>query len=100
MVPGLFLGVGGLGFDGARACSLAAGALGAARSLALKSKAGRVSWRHGVPLGAGALAGAVAGVVLLDREEGLLQVGRIVLGLLLAVVALRFAREALRGRFS
>ena len=100
MVPGLFLGVGGLGFDGARACSLAAGALGAARSLALKSKAGRVSWRHGIPLGAGALAGAVAGVVLLDREERLLEAGRIVLGLLLAVVALRFARDALRARFS
>lgn len=98
VVPALFLGVPGLGFDGARAAALAAGLVGSARSLALKARARRVSWRHGLVLGTGALVGAALGVVSLDAVRGLIEVGRIALGLTLAGVAVRFGRDALRGR--
>jgi len=98
VVPALFLGIPGLGFDGARAAALAAGLVGSARSLVLKARARRVSWRHGLALGAGALVGAALGVVALDAARGLIEVGRIALGLTLAAVAARFGRDALRGR--
>lgn len=89
MVPALYLGLDTFGFSQARACSLAAGAVGAARSLALHSGAARVAWRSGLLLGAGALLGAASGVSAL-RFEALVVVGRVLLGLILWLVALRF----------
>jgi uncharacterized membrane protein YfcA len=100
MVPGLYLGLEGLGFDAARAASLAAGCVGALRSLVLKARAGRVGWSHGLALGAGALLGAAAGVLAMDARAGLVETGRVLLALVLAFVGLRFAVEVARGSAS
>lgn len=97
MVPGLFLGIPGLGFAAARTASLAAGAVAAARSLRLHGRAGRVEWGTGLLLGAGAVLGAAAGV-LVGRDPLWVEAGRIGLGLLLLVVAGRFARDLARGQ--
>ncbi|MBW2415917.1 MAG: sulfite exporter TauE/SafE family protein [Deltaproteobacteria bacterium] len=95
MVPGLYLGLEGLGFDAARACSLAGGCFASLISLALKHRAGRVSWPHGGLLATGALVGAAAGVLAKDASPGLLELGRMVLAVVLVFVALRFARSFL-----
>ena len=92
MVPGLYLGIPGLGFSTARATSLAAGSVAAARSLWLHARAGRVRWRSATWLAAGALLGAVLGVRT-TRLAGVADLGRILLALVLLFVALRFARE-------
>ncbi len=91
MVPGLFLGLGDVSFDTARACSLAAGALASLRSLYLKHRARRVQWNAGLPLGLGALVGAAVGVVSLGHFDGLIEIGRTLLGIILVVVGVRFA---------
>ena len=90
MVPGLFLGLGDVSFDTARACSLAAGAVASLRSLVLKHSTGRVHWSAGVRLGIGALVGAAAGVASLGASDGLIEVGRSLLGIVLLVVGVRF----------
>ena len=97
LVPGLFLLVPEQGFDGARATSLAAGVVGAVRSLRLKARAERVAWRHGTYLALGALVGAALGVRSLEALIELVEVGRWTLALLLTFLGLRFARAALRG---
>lgn len=96
MVPGLFLLVPGLGFDTARATSLAAGVVGSLRSLRLKARAGRVSWSHGLLLAGGSLVGAAAGVAALDALASLVEAGRLLLAGILLVAGLRFGRESLR----
>ena len=96
MVPALYLGLDAAGFSEARACSLAAGSVGALRSLLLHARAGRVAWRSGLLLGAGALLGAASGVSSL-RFEGLVEAGRVVLGLILWATALRFFRDLRRA---
>ena len=95
MVPGLLFGV-GLGFDAARASSLAAGCVSSTRSLVLKSRAGRVTWRFGLYLGAGALLGSAAGVTAIDGNPELVEVGRWILAGVLGFIGLRFLRELLR----
>jgi len=95
MVPGLYLGLTGLGFDGARACSLAAGCVGATLSLFLKHRAGRVSWPHGVLLALGALVGAATGVLAKQSNVALLEFGRVILAAVLLYVSLRFAASLL-----
>ncbi len=97
MVPGLYLILPAMGFPGARACSLAAGVIGSARSLFLHARAGRVHRSPGLLLGAGALLGAVAGVHFLHLP-GLAEVGRPILALVLWFVAARFLVDLLRGR--
>jgi uncharacterized protein len=96
MVPALFLTLGQLGFGGARACSLAAGAVAAVRSLWLHARAGNVAWAPGLPLALGALLGAASGV-LLTRMEGFAQAGRIGLGLILVAQSLIFAGQFRRA---
>lgn len=96
-VPGLFLGIPGLGFAAARAASLAAGAVAAARSLRLHASAGRVAWGTGVRLGLGALFGATA-ATLVVRDPAWAEAGRVILGLVLFGVALRFGRDLVRGQ--
>ena len=96
MVPALFLSMAPLGFSGARACALAAGAVAAVRSLALHVKAGNVEVRPGSLLAIGALFGALAGVVL-AHDSRVADVGRVLLGLVLLVQALRFVQELRRS---
>ena len=95
MVPGLLLVLPQLGFAGARAGSLAAGAFASARSLRLHAKAGRVRWAAGLRLGAGALVGSVIGVNLVHLP-GLRDVGRPIIGFILVFVATRFVWALVR----
>jgi hypothetical protein len=96
MVPALFLGLPGIGFAEARATSLAAGTIAAVRSLWLHGRAGRVELPAVGPLAIGAMGGAVLGVNLVHLE-GLVQVARVLLALILVFSALRFLRD-LYGR--
>ncbi len=97
MVPALFLAFASLGFGGARACALAAGAAAAVRSLWLHARAGNVNLRAGAALALGALPGAFAGTAaahLATFAHG----GRALLGVLLLVQSARFARELFAAR--
>jgi uncharacterized membrane protein YfcA len=95
MVPGLFLVIPGIGFPGARACALAAGIVGSARSLFLHARAGRVHWRAGAVLAGGALLGAGSGVYFLHLP-GFAEVGRPLLAAVLWFVAGRFVVDLRR----
>jgi len=95
MVPALFLSLHALGFNGARACALAAGAVGATRSLVLHARAGNVCWALGWPLSLGALLGAVGGVKA-AHDPVLAHGGRILLGLVLVAQGARFVQELRR----
>jgi hypothetical protein len=92
MVPALFLFLGQLGFGGARACALAAGALAALRSLWLHARRGNVSYALGLPLALGALCGALGGVVA-AHDPLVAHGGRVLLGLVLLGQAVRFFFE-------
>ncbi len=96
MVPGLYFTLDGLGFNGARACSLAAGAVAAMQSLWLHARRGNVAWALGWPLALGAIGGAVAGVFAV-RHEAFATAGRVLLGLILVVQAAGFARDLRRA---
>lgn len=95
MVPALFLALGRLEFGGARACALAAGAVAALRSLWLHARAGSVVFRLGLPLAFGALVGAAGGVVA-AHDPFLVHGGRVLLGIVLLVQAVRFGIELRR----
>lgn len=95
MVPALFLSLHSLGFNGARACALAAGAVGATRALALHARAGNVAYALGWPLAVGSLIGAIGGVIA-AHDPFLSHGGRILLGIVLLAQALRFVQELRR----
>lgn len=95
VTPGLFMLLPEMGFTGARATSLAAGFVAAARSLYLLGRAGRVRWAHGFGLVPGALLGAIAGTRAVHLP-GMSAVAQVVLCAVLFATALRFVRE-LRG---
>lgn len=92
MVPALFLGVDGMGFGEARATSLAAGSLGALRSVVLHGRDGRVHLPAVAPLALGAVFGAACGVFVV-HAEGVVAFARVLLGGILWFVAARFAWE-------
>ncbi len=97
-VPALFFAAPALGFSGARAVSLAAGIVASAQSLYLYWRAREVEWVQAKPLAIGALAGAVVGVETVHLP-GVVDAARVMLGLLLCFVALRFGfRVTPRGR--
>lgn len=93
VVPTLYFGLPTLGFGGARAASLAVAVVSSARGLWLHARAGRVAWSAGLPLAAGALLGATAGVHLI-HQPGWLDVGRALLALCLWFMAIKFWRAA------
>lgn len=95
MVPALFLSMHELGFGGARACALAAGAVSGLRSLYLHARARNLSYALGLPLALGALVGALFGVEA-AHHEALAFVGRVLLGCILLTQGLLFARQLLR----
>jgi len=97
MVPALFLSMQELGFGGARACALAAGAVAALRSLWLHARARNISYALGLPLAAGALVGALVGVEAAHLESFAFY-GRILLGCILLAQGGRFTRELLAAR--
>ena len=95
MVPALFLCLHSLGFNGARACALAAGAVGATRSFVLHARAGNVAYSLGWPLALGALVGAWGGVIA-AHDPVLSHGGRILLGIVLLAQSARFLLELRR----
>jgi len=95
MVPALFLCLHSLEFNGARACALAAGAVGASRSFVLHAKAGNVAYGLGWPLALGAMIGAIGGVIA-AHDPVLSHGGRILLGVVLIAQAVRFVWELRR----
>jgi uncharacterized membrane protein YfcA len=95
MTPALFLSLGSLGFVGARACALAAGAVGAVRSLGLHARARNVDYALGWPLAVGSLLGAIGGVAA-AYDPDLAHWGRILLGVVLLLQAARFLLELRR----
>ena len=92
MVPALFLSLHSLGFNGARACALFAGAVGALRSLWLHARSGNVEFALGWPLALGSLLGAIGGVAA-AYDPDLAHAGRVLLGLVLLAQAVKFARD-------
>lgn len=96
-VPGLYYGIGGLGYLGARACSLAMGVATSTRSLGLYRKSGLVQWRPALMLGVGGVIGSALGVRLVHLP-GLANAARIMMGLTLCAVGARFLVDAWRAR--
>ncbi len=92
IVPGLFLLVGGLGFAGARACSLAATVVTATRSAYLHHRDGRVNLVAAGWLSLGALAGGVLGVRAF-HVEGVAVWGKGIFAATLVFLTLRFLSE-------
>lgn len=95
MVPALFLLL-GQPFGVARASALAAGAVSALRSLWLHARARNVSFLLGLPLAAGALVGAVGGVVA-AHDPTLARAGRVLLAGVLLAQAGKFLVELRRS---
>lgn len=96
-VPGLFLGFPGFGYLGARACSLALGAMTSMRSLWLYQREKRVDLRVASWLGGGAFVGAVLGVQLVHLD-GADRIGQLLFAGLMILVAVRFALDVWRAR--
>lgn len=92
-VPGLFFGLPGLGYLGARAASLAMGAVNGWRSLYLWSKKGEVDFKRAAPIALGALGGAWVGTSLVHLE-GAEPLAKALMSVCLLAVSLRFVRDA------
>jgi uncharacterized membrane protein YfcA len=97
MVPLLFFGIPGMGFAEARATALASGTLAAVRSLRLHMRARRVDTSAVKPLALGAIGGAFAGVYLVHLE-GVVQVAKVLLAVIMVLVALRFLQDMYKAR--
>jgi uncharacterized membrane protein YfcA len=97
VVPALLLGLPQVGWDGARATSLAAAVVSSSRGLWLYHQDEMVDWRTGAWFGVGAAAGAVAGVQLVHRPGGD-DVGQVLLGVVLVFAAVRFGLDFARRR--
>ncbi|HJO26836.1 MAG TPA: sulfite exporter TauE/SafE family protein [Planctomycetota bacterium] len=97
-VPALLLGLPMLEFEGARACSMAVSLVTAIRSLILYSRERCVLLQAAFWLGSGAVVGAGLAVLLFHHLAGVREVAQPLLGLILWVVAGRFALDAWRNR--
>lgn len=95
VVPGLLLLLPEVGLLGARAASLAAAVVGSSRSLWLLRRDRLVEWRTGIWFGAGAAAGAAIGVHLVHRPGGA-ATGRVLLGVVLVLAAVRYGMDVRR----
>jgi uncharacterized protein len=97
VVPALLMGLPDVGLLGARATSLAAAMVSSSRSLWLYHKDELVDWRTGPRFGIGAAAGAALGVQLVHRSGGA-EIGKVLLGVVLVLAAVRFGWDLVRGR--
>ena len=97
VVPALMFAMPGLGGLAVRAAALAVACVTSARSLQLYGQEGVIRLSLGLPLALGGLAGAFAGVHTVHLP-GMSQVGQRVMGAILLVTALRFARDVARLR--
>lgn len=96
-VPALFLGIPSLGYLGARACSLAMGALNSARSVWLYRRDGELRYASAGWIAVGAILGALIGVWTV-HHPGAQYYARVLMGLILCFVSLRFGLDVWRAR--
>ncbi len=96
-VPALFFGFPGLGYLGARACGMAMGACASTRSLWLYSREGVIDKHRAVALAIGAAIGACGGVFLV-HTDGAEKIAKILMGLTLWIVAVRFLWDVYKLR--
>lgn len=89
-VPALLLGPSALSFAGVRACSMATAVVTSGRSLSLYWKERSIHLQVALPLATGALIGAGIGVTTVHLP-GVIHYARLLLGLVLIFVSLRFA---------
>jgi uncharacterized membrane protein YfcA len=90
MVPALLLGPSALSFAGVRACSMAAAIVTSGRSLTLYWKERSIHSQVAPPLALGAFIGALVGVGSV-HQPGVIHYARVLLGLVLLFVSIRFA---------
>jgi uncharacterized membrane protein YfcA len=95
-VPGLLLGVPGLGYAAARACSTAMSVVNSWQSVWLYRRTRLIDVPTALWFAGGALAGGVAGDLLIHVESVLVFAQKL-LSLTLLFVALRFAWDVVRG---
>jgi len=96
MVPALFLFLPEIGYLGARAQSMAVGSLNGARSVFFYQRENAIDVRTAGWFAGGALVGSVLGVRFVHRP-GWAEHARTAMGVLLVLVALRFALEVVRS---
>lgn len=96
VVPALFLGVPGMSYLGARACSTAMSAVNSAQLTLLNLRENRVHRASILPFALVAAVGAVAGIVLVHRP-GWPEAARTLLGVMLVAVGAKFAWRGLRA---
>jgi uncharacterized membrane protein YfcA len=97
LVPGVLYCVPELGYQGARATSLAVAVVTASRGLWMHYRAGNLEVPTARWFALGGLLGGAAGVQLV-HVDGVAPVGQVLLGAILAVSAVRFSLDWLRGR--
>lgn len=97
VIPALFLGVPGVDYLEARACSMAMTIVVSSQSAWLYARAGSVDLRLALRLAALTVLGAVGGVLAV-HADGWADLARSIMGVILALVALRFALDVLRAR--
>ena len=95
MVPGLVLGLPGLGYLGARACSTAMSVVSSAQLTWMNLRDGRVHRAVLLPFCSVSVLGAVLGIALVHRP-GWAEVARRLMGALLVIFGAKFAWRALR----
>jgi hypothetical protein len=97
VVPALMFTMPGLGALAVRAASLAVACVTSARSIQLYAGEGIIRPALGLPIALGALVGASLGVHTVHLP-GMSEVGQRVMGGILVLTALRFARDVARPR--
>ena len=96
-VPGLLLGVGEIGYVGARACSTAMSTVNGWQSVLLYRRRGGIHAPSAAACAAGAIGGARAGVAL-AHVDGVAVVAQMLIALTLYLVAARFAWDLRSSR--
>lgn len=97
VVPALYLGLPGLGYLAARACSTAMSAALAAQLTWLNLRDGRVHRASVMPFALVAVAGAIVGIALV-HQPGFAEAARVLLGVLLCAIGVKYAVTAKRRR--
>ena len=96
-VPALLLGPSALTYQGMRACSMATAVVTSGRSLSLYWKERGIHQQAAIPLSLGAIVGAALGVTSV-HQPGVITYARLMLGVILFFVSLRFAWAWWKGR--
>jgi uncharacterized membrane protein YfcA len=96
VVPALYLGVPGLGYLGARACSTAMSAATAAQLTWSNVRMGKVERSAVVPFSAVAVIAAGVGIALV-HQPGWSHAARILMGVLMLAICVKYAWRAARG---